>query len=87
MICTDFSEESNCHRIGLGHGVPGTILQMPAECGPGKYAVAKDRAPTSDQNKVILPRSLKHLSTHTSMVDDLTFDYDFTRVPGDVGDT
>jgi chitinase len=88
MVCTDFSENSNCHKIGLGHGVPGTILQMPAECGPGKYAVAKDMAPTSDPKKAILPRHLEHLSAaHRAIVYDLTFDYDFTRVPRDLGDT
>jgi len=29
MFCTDDSEESNCHKIGLGKGVAGTILEMP----------------------------------------------------------
>ncbi|KAK3347619.1 glycosyl hydrolases family 18-domain-containing protein [Neurospora tetraspora] len=88
MVCTDFSEGSNCYKISLGHGVPGTILQMPAGCGPGKYAVAKDMAPTTDPKKTILPRHLEHLSAaHTPVVYDLTFDYDFTRVPRDLGDT
>lgn len=87
MVCTDFSVGSNCHKIGLGHGVPGTIFQMPADCGPGKYAVARDMASTADQNKAILPRHLKHLSAHTPIVYDLAFDYDFTRVPRDLGDT
>ncbi|OBT47403.1 hypothetical protein VE00_02156 [Pseudogymnoascus sp. WSF 3629] len=78
MVCTDFSEGSNCHKIGLGHGVPGTILEMPAGCGPGKYAVAKDMTPASD--KVRLPRHLEHLSAaHAPVVYDLTFDYDFSR--------
>ena len=88
MVCTDFSEGSNCHKISLGHGVPGTILQMPAGCGPGKYAVAKDMAPTSDPKKAILPRHLEHLSAaHAAVIYDLTVDYDFTRVPRDLGDT
>ncbi|KAI0108573.1 glycosyl hydrolases family 18-domain-containing protein [Nemania sp. FL0031] len=87
MVCTDFSKDSTCHKITLGHGVPGTILQMPVGCGPGKYAVAKDMAPAPDQNKVTLPRHLKHLPAHTPIVYDLTFDYDFTRVPRDLGDT
>ncbi|EAQ84573.1 hypothetical protein CHGG_08587 [Chaetomium globosum CBS 148.51] len=88
MVCTDFSEGSNCHKISLGHGVPGTILQMPPGCGPGKYAVAKDMVPTSDPAKTILPRHLEHLSAaHTAVVYDLTFDYDFTRVRRDLGDT
>ncbi|KAH6651435.1 glycosyl hydrolases family 18-domain-containing protein [Truncatella angustata] len=87
MVCTDLSEDSNCHKIGLGHGVPGTILQMPAGCGPGKYAIAKDMAPVFDQKKILLPRHLKHLSDRTPIVYDLTFDYDFRRVPRDLGDT
>ncbi|KAF7533915.1 hypothetical protein G7Z17_g13445 [Cylindrodendrum hubeiense] len=84
MVCTDFSEDSNCHKIGLGHGVPGTILQMPNGCGPGKYAVAK-KMTTSQNSK--LPRHLSHLSHHSPVVYDLTFDYDFTRVPRDLGNT
>lgn len=84
MVCTDFSEDSNCHKIGLGHGVPGTILQMPQGCGPGKYAVAKSMEPSSSNN--ILPRHLSHLGER-AVVYDLTFDYNFQRVPRDLGDT
>lgn len=58
---------------------------MTVGCGPGRYAVAKDMAPASDQNKVILPQA--SLPAHTSIIYDLTFDYDFTRVPRDLGDT
>lgn len=83
MICTDFSEKSNCHKIGLGHGVPGTILQMPKGCGPGKYAVAKSMEPAKHQ---LVPRHLSHLGSK-AVVYDLTFDYDFTLVPRDLGDT
>lgn len=85
MVCTDFSEDSNCHKIGLGHGVPGTILQMPAGCGPGKYAVAKDMVPSATGN--VLPRHLAHLESRAPVVYDLTFDYNFLRVPRDLGDT
>ncbi|TQN70051.1 hypothetical protein CSHISOI_05266, partial [Colletotrichum shisoi] len=45
MVCTDSSEKSNCHKIRLGHGVPGTILQMSPSCSPGKCAVAKNWSP------------------------------------------
>ena len=83
MVCTDVSENSNCHKIGLGHGVAGTILQMPPGCGPGKYAVAKDMVMAKHQ---ILPRRLANLG-HKPVVYDLTFDYDFLRVPRDLGDT
>ncbi|KAI0108999.1 carbohydrate-binding module family 18 [Nemania sp. FL0031] len=84
MVCTDVSENSNCYKIGLGHGVPGTILQMPAGCGPGKYAVAVEMKQSKNQ---VLPRSLTRRLSHNPVVYDLTFDYDFSRVPRDMGDT
>jgi chitinase len=83
MICTDFSENSNCHKIYLGHGVPGTILQMPKGCGPGKYAVAKS---LESAKKQLIPRHLSHLGSR-AVVYDLTFNYDFMLVPRDLGNT
>ena len=82
MVCTDVSENSNCHKIGLGHGVPGTILQMPEGCGPGKYAVAKEMRPAKEQ---VVPRGLLDRIRHEPVVYDLTFDYDFKRSMADVG--
>ncbi|KAL4904299.1 hypothetical protein BDW74DRAFT_185624 [Aspergillus multicolor] len=35
MVCADTSEVSDCGNIHLGHGAPGTIIQMPKGCGPG----------------------------------------------------
>jgi chitinase len=88
MVCTDTSENSNCYKIGLGHGVPGTILQMPRGCGPGKYAVAKSLEPLPvEDHRKILPRHLAHLADSKPVVYELTFDYDFSRVPRDLGDT
>ncbi|WQF79589.1 Putative glycoside hydrolase family 18, catalytic domain, glycoside hydrolase superfamily [Colletotrichum destructivum] len=88
MVCTDFSEKSNCHKIGLGHGVPGTILQMPPGCGPGKYAVAKSMEPAQGDDHVkLLPRRLAHLAPRKPVVYSLTFDYDFAHVPRDLGST
>ncbi|KAH8895714.1 hypothetical protein GQ53DRAFT_853840 [Thozetella sp. PMI_491] len=85
MTCIDDSPDSNCHLIGLGKGVPGTILEMPDGCGPGRYAVAKHMTPSMNQT---LPG---HIATRMHTVDplvyDLTFDYDFTRVPRDMGPT
>jgi chitinase len=88
MVCNDHTADSNCHKIGLGHGVPGTILQMPKGCGPGKYAVAKSMvpAPGKDHTK-LLPRHLSHLADLQPVVYELTFDYDFHRVPRDLGNT
>ena len=84
MFCTDTSENSNCHKITLGHGVPGTILEMPTGCGPSKYAVAKSMM----LSEVELPGHLakRHYTAHP-VVYDLTFDFDWRRVPRDLGDT
>ncbi|CAI0650579.1 unnamed protein product [Colletotrichum noveboracense] len=88
MVCNDHTPDSNCHKIGLGHGVPGTILQMPRGCGPGKYAVAKSMAPAPGKDHAkLLPRHLSHLAGLEPVVYDLTFDYDFSRVPRDLGNT
>jgi chitinase len=85
MFCTDISENSNCYKISLGHGVPGTILEMPKGCGPSKYAVAKSMVLSADQK---LPKHLeKRNYGHKPVVYDLTFDYDWRRVPRDLGDT
>ncbi len=85
MFCTDISESSNCGKISLGHGVPGTILQMPPGCGPSKYAVAKSLLPSEDQ---VLPGHLqKRYYSHKPVIYDLTFDYDWIKVPRDLGDT
>ncbi|KAI1505939.1 hypothetical protein F5X99DRAFT_404485 [Biscogniauxia marginata] len=84
MVCTDVSENSNCYKIGLGKGVPGTILQMPPRCGPGKYAVAVSMVPAVNQ---IFPSRLKKRLSHSPVLYNLTFDYDFTRVPRDLGET
>jgi chitinase len=84
MFCTDTSENSNCHEIGLGHGVPGIILEMPAGCGPGRYAVAKSMEPSKNQT---IPPALRKRGLINPVVYDLTFDYDLKRFPRDVGDT
>jgi len=85
MVCTDTSESSNCHKIHLGYGAPGTILEMPDGCGPGKYAVAKSMPISRNQS---LPAHLRKRGLAlNATVYDLTFDYDFRRVPRDLGET
>ncbi|KAH9209045.1 oviduct-specific glycoprotein [Leptodontidium sp. 2 PMI_412] len=80
--------EHRVRMIGLGHGVPGTILQMPKGCGPGKYAVAKSMMPSpGDDHTNLLPRHLANLAPLKPVVYDLTFDYEFERVPRDLGST
>lgn len=84
MMCTDDSVSSNCHKIHLGHGPVGTIVEMPKGCGPGKYAVVKDMRLSNNQG---VPQHLVKRGLDGTPVYDLTFDYDFTRVPRDLGDT
>jgi chitinase len=85
MVCADFSETSNCYKIGLGHGVPGTILEMPTGCGHSKYTVAKSMEISKNQS---LPGHLrKRMAGKTPVVYDLTYDFDWARVPRDLGDT
>lgn len=83
MICTDSSEDSKCDHIHRGQGAPGTILQMPNRCGPGRYAVAKELKESQNQT---LPGHLNKRDLEGRSVYDLTFDYDFKRVPRDYGD-
>lgn len=84
MVCTDDSASSNCDKIHLGHGAVGTIVEMPQGCGPGKYAVVKALEESANQQ---LPTHLRARDLRLSKIYDLTFDYDFTRVPRDLGDT
>ena len=85
MVCTDGSPESNCDKIYLGNGVPGTILEMPEGCGPGKYAVAVQIEVSQNQD---LPQHISKRDLPSSAtVYDLKFDYNFARVPRDIGDT
>ncbi|GKT56242.1 hypothetical protein ColTof3_03581 [Colletotrichum tofieldiae] len=86
MVCTDSSERSNCGDVYKGHGVEGTILEMPQNqgCGPGKYAVAKSLEPAGNQT---LPRHLVKRNSLHATIYDLKFDYNFTRVPRDFGPT
>ena len=88
MVYTDFTVDNNCGKIGLSHGMPGTILQMPKGYGPRKYAVAKNMVPSPrDDHTNLLPRYLSNLAYLKPVVYDLTFDYDFRRVPREYGNT
>lgn len=60
-------------------------MEIPQGCGPGKYAVVKSMEKSSNQ---IVPGYLAKRSPNLdSTVYDLTSDYDFTRVPRDMGST
>jgi chitinase len=77
------ADTSKCDKIHLGKGVPGTILEMPAGCGPSRYAVAKEMVQSSSQE---FPSHLeKRTFSHRPTIYDLTFDFEWTRVPRDTG--
>lgn len=84
MFCTDISVNSTCHKITLGHGVPGTIVELPNGCGPSRYAVAKTMVVAKDQK---LPKRLEKRYAHIPVIYDFTFDFEWRRVPRDLGDT
>ena len=85
MFCTDISENGDCDKIHLGHGVPGTILEMPEGCSSFRYVVAKSLVRSADQS---LPKHLeKRTYGHKPEIFDLTFDFNWQRVPRDLGDT
>jgi chitinase len=84
MFCADISSDSNCYKIRLGHGPVATIVELPDRRGPGKYGVVKSMSISQNQT---VPRHLVKRAPRGHTVYDLTFDYDFQRLPRDLGDT
>ncbi|KAL2757510.1 glycoside hydrolase family 18 protein [Sodiomyces alcalophilus JCM 7366] len=86
MVCIDETESSNCHKIFEG-GVPTTIMEMPAHCGAGKYAIAvsMDQLP-EEEAAASLPsharRRLFKRGIEQPRVYNLTFDYDYSILQG-----
>ncbi|KAI2463541.1 family 18 glycosyl hydrolase [Annulohypoxylon bovei var. microspora] len=84
-VCTDDSDDSNCHTLFLG-GVPETVIEMPPHCGIGRYAMAVSMEPAADQNvsRTLARRLIKRESNlqRTPTIYDFTFDYDFSILHG-----
>lgn len=76
--CTDLSNHSHCHKISLDHGVSDIILQMPLSYGGGYFVIYSQR---------ILPCHLPYLASHSPIVYDLPFNYNFMRVLRDLSHT
>jgi chitinase len=75
-VCTDTTEKSNCDIIFKG-GVEATVVEMPEDCGPGKYAVAWKMEPSTDHDHIrhrLVKRGLSEAPVY-----DFVFDYDFTH--------
>jgi chitinase len=76
VVCTDSSENSNCDHISKG-GVEATVVEMPEDCGPGRYAVAWSMEPSTNHDHIRDHFEKRGLSD--SSVFDFTFDYDSTH--------
>lgn len=77
-VCTNTSEASNCGIIYKGSGVAATIVEMPENCGPGKYAVAVSLEPSKNHTEI--HRRLVKRGLEAAPVFDFTFDYDFSVI-------
>ena len=75
-VCTDSSENSNCDVIFKG-GVESTVIEMPSDCGPGKYAVAWKMEPSTDHDHI--RHHLEKRGLSEAPVYDFTFDYNFAH--------
>jgi chitinase len=86
-VCADDSIDSNCHKIFNG-GIPRTVVEMPSDCGIGRYAMAVDLV--KSQNQTLPPVLIRRLAKRTDAaikrgaprVYDFTFDYNFAVLQG-----
>jgi chitinase len=76
-VCTNTTVDNNCGIIFEG-GVPGTVVEMPPDCGPGKYAVAVSLEPSQAHPR--LRKKLEKRGLHAAPVYDFTFDYDYSPI-------
>ena len=76
-VCTDTSENSNCDIV-FKDGVATTVVEMPPNCGPGKYSVAVGL--TESVNHTHLHSRLEKRGLRDAPVYDFTFDYDFSPI-------
>ncbi|KAI9162673.1 glycoside hydrolase [Paramyrothecium foliicola] len=76
------SEDHNCDDIRMG-GVADTVLEMPGECGPGKYALAISLEPLHKaEDGTKLHQRVKRGLPEGAQVYELTFNYGFHRLQG-----
>ncbi|KAF2733512.1 hypothetical protein EJ04DRAFT_468282 [Polyplosphaeria fusca] len=74
-VCTDVTEDSNCDIV-FRDGVALTIIEMPDDCGPGKYSVAVSLTESSNHTHLYHRLAKRGLQDHP--IYDFTFDYDFS---------
>lgn len=81
VFCNSKLLQSNCHLIHED-GVGGTIIKLPADCGPGLYAVAHDLTLSENQ---LLPRTTEVEVLANRTVLDLELSYNFGLIKRDAG--
>ena len=74
-VCTDITNNSNCEKVFQG-GVATTVIEMPDDCGPGKYAIAVDLIRSTNHSHLHPHLAKRGLQDHP--IYDFTFDYDFS---------
>jgi len=81
IVCTK-DKDHNCDRLFLGR-VADTVVDMPAHCGPGKYALVVSVEPMhqAHDDDVLAPHLKRRLPV-AAQVFNLTFDYGFHRLQG-----
>ncbi|KAF5852879.1 hypothetical protein GGP41_008338 [Bipolaris sorokiniana] len=77
-VCANLSDDHNCDVIFKGTGVAGTVVDMPGDCGPGRYAVAVSMTPSTDHSH--LHKHLVKRGLEAARVFDFTFDYDYSPI-------
>ncbi|KAI0398768.1 chitotriosidase-1 [Xylaria palmicola] len=81
FVCMDDTAESNCDDMYEG-GVEGTVLRMPDDMGFAQWAVAHSvRA-----SNLTVPQHISTRAIPDSVVWELEFSYDFSKVKRDAGD-
>ncbi|KAK7923665.1 hypothetical protein PG985_007736 [Apiospora marii] len=84
-LCTDDSEDSNCHSLFLGQ-VARTVVEMPPGCGLARHAMAVSMEPAANQTlpSYLVRRLVKRETNLQSrpQVYDFVFDYDFSVLRG-----
>jgi chitinase len=81
-VCMDETPGTNCDLIFNG-GVENTVVELPHECGPGRYAVALSMETSVDHN---IPEEMRKRLVKRGMsnprVYDFTYEYDFSVLQG-----
>lgn len=75
-------EENNCEDILLG-GVEGTVVRLPANCGPDTYVRAVSFKPSSNAT---FPNSIQKRHPNANKVYELQYDYQFKKLRRDGGE-